>query len=65
MIYQQKSIGQNENFLQSESRPRHLAWKNSCDSLAVVGLHESWTLAPMLGEGFTTPDNVQKKELFS
>jgi hypothetical protein len=22
-------------------------------------------LKPMLGEGFTTPDNVQKKELFS
>ena len=26
-------------------RPRHSAWKNSCDSLAVVGLHENWTLA--------------------
>jgi hypothetical protein len=24
-------------------RPRHSAWKNSCDSLAVVGLHENWT----------------------
>ncbi len=28
-----------------EYRPRHSAWKNSCDSLAVVGLHENWTLA--------------------
>ena len=70
-------------------RPRYSAWKNNCDSLAVVGLHENWTLAlrfqvsgvrcenaraslkpdirhlkPMLGEGFITPDNVQKKELF-
>jgi hypothetical protein len=44
-------------------RPRHSAWKNSFDSLAVAGLHENWTLAPILGEGFTTPDNVQKKEL--
>ena len=27
------------------SRPRHSAWKNGCDSLTVVGLHENWTLA--------------------
>ncbi len=26
---------------------------------------ETRNLKPMLGEGFTTPDNVQKKELFS
>ena len=25
---------------------------------------ETRNLKPMLGEGFTTPDNVQKKELF-
>ncbi len=24
-------------------RPRHSAWKNSCDSLAVVGLYENLT----------------------
>jgi hypothetical protein len=24
-------------------RPRHSAWENSCDSLAVVELHENWT----------------------
>ncbi len=23
-------------------RPRHLAWKNTCDPLTVVGLHENW-----------------------
>jgi len=27
-------------------RPRYSAWKNNCDSLAVMGLHENWTLAP-------------------
>jgi hypothetical protein len=26
-----------------EYRPRHSAWKESCDSLAVMGLHENWT----------------------
>jgi hypothetical protein len=26
-------------------RSRHLAWRNGCDSLIVVGLYESWTLA--------------------
>ncbi len=26
-------------------RPHHSAWKNSCDSLTVVGLHENWALA--------------------
>ncbi len=24
-------------------RPRHSAWKNSCDSLTVAELHENWT----------------------
>jgi len=71
-------------------RSRKSAWKNGCDTLTVVGLHENWTLAlrcqvsgfssenaraglkpetrnlkPMHGEGFITPDYVQKKELFS
>ncbi len=27
------------------NRPRHSAWKNSCDYSTVVGLHENWTLA--------------------
>ena len=25
-------------------RCRHAAWKNGCDTLTVVGLHENWTL---------------------
>jgi hypothetical protein len=26
-------------------RPRHSGWKNGCDSLTVVGLHENWTMS--------------------
>ena len=28
----------------NDFRPRHSAWKNSCESVAVMGLHENWTL---------------------
>jgi len=28
----------------SDFRPRHSAWKNSCDSLTFEELHENWTL---------------------
>jgi hypothetical protein len=34
-------------------------------SPAARGGADTRHLKPMLGEGFTTPDNVQKKELFS
>ena len=29
----------------ADSRPRHSAWKNGCDSLIVVDLDENWTSA--------------------
>jgi hypothetical protein len=29
----------------SYSRYHHSAWKNGCDTLTAVGLHENWTLA--------------------
>jgi hypothetical protein len=88
----QNVYGQNvfASLINAASTLRPPAWKNGCDSLSVVGLHENWTLTlrfqvsgvrrenarvglkpdtrhlkPMLGEGFITPDNVQKKELFS
>jgi len=28
-----------------DSRLRHSAWRNGCDTLSVMGLHENWTLA--------------------
>jgi hypothetical protein len=32
------------NVRYSYFKSRHSAWKNGCDTLTVLGLHENWTL---------------------